>query len=76
MNNVSAGATAADGAPLGSQHRQAGAQIGGTYILAPGLIGYLSALYGQQYQGGVNLNTGALGSAYNNVKVLAATLGF
>ncbi len=39
------------------------------------MLGYLSTLYGQRYQGGVNLNTGALGAASNNVKVLAAALG-
>jgi predicted porin len=76
MNIVSAGAAAASGAPLGSQRRGAGGQIGGTYVIGPGLISYLSAVYGQRYQGGVNLNTGLLSPAANNVKVLAAELGF
>ena len=44
-------------------------------MVAPGLISYVSAVYGQRYQGGVNLNTGALGPDSNNVKVLGCALG-
>lgn len=44
-------------------------------MIAPGLIGYVSAVYGQHCQGGVNLNTGALGPDSNNVKVLGGALG-
>ncbi|HJS86359.1 MAG TPA: porin [Acetobacteraceae bacterium] len=75
LNVKSAGALAATGGPLPSQRREGGINVGGTYVIAPGLLGWLSATYGQRYQGGFNFNTGALGPDGNNVKFEAIALG-
>jgi hypothetical protein len=80
MNVLSAGAlNAATGGPLASQRREGGINVGGTYVLAPGLLGWLSAAYGQRYQGGFNFATGATTGAaaleFNNVKFEAIALG-
>ncbi len=76
LNVLSAGASNAAGtAPLGSQRREGGINVGGTYVLAPGLLGWVSATYGQRYQGGFNFSTGALGADANNVKFTAIALG-
>ncbi len=75
MNVLSAGATSATGFALGSQRREGGLNVGGTYVLAPGLLGWMSATYGQRYQGGFNFDTGALGADRNNVKFQAIALG-
>ncbi len=75
MNIVSAGALSEAGTALGSQRREGGINVGGTYVVAPGLLGWLSASYGQRYQGGFNFNTGTLGAAANNVNFKAIALG-
>jgi hypothetical protein len=75
LNVKSAGALAATGGPLPSQRREGGINVGGTYIIAPGLLGWLSATYGQRYQGGYNFNTSSLGADANNVRFEAIALG-
>ncbi|MEO8715890.1 MAG: porin [Acetobacteraceae bacterium] len=60
---------------LGSQRREGGINVGGTYVLAPGLLAWVSADYGQRYQGGWNFTTGSVGSADNNVKFAIIALG-
>lgn len=60
---------------LNSGRREGGINIGGTYVLAPGLLGWLSATYGQRYQGGWNFSTGSAGPDANNVKFTAIALG-
>ncbi|HEY5301926.1 MAG TPA: porin [Acetobacteraceae bacterium] len=60
---------------LGSQRREGGINVGGTYVVAPGLLGWLSATYGQRYQGGWNFGTGTVGPGANNVKFTAIALG-
>jgi hypothetical protein len=75
MNVLSAGALAENGGPLPSQRREGGINVGGTYVIAPGLLGWLSATYGQRYQGGFNFTTGSLGDANNSVRFEAIALG-
>ncbi len=80
MNIMSAGAVnSATGAPLASTRREGGINVGGTYVIAPGLLGWLSASYGQRYQGGYNFTTGATTGAgalsANNVDFKAIALG-
>lgn len=77
LNVLSAGvANPVTNTPLGSQRREGGVNIGGTYVLAPGLLGWLSASYGQKYQGGVDMATGTVGSgAHNTIKVEGIALG-
>jgi predicted porin len=75
MNVLSAGALNAEGGPLPSQRREGGINVGGTYVIAPGLLGWLSASYGQRYQGGFNFSTSTLGPDANNVRFEAIALG-
>ncbi|MDQ2801148.1 MAG: hypothetical protein M3Y41_00115, partial [Pseudomonadota bacterium] len=80
MNILSAGAVSATGGLLASQRREGGINVGGTYVIAPGLLGWLSASYGQRYQGGYNFNSTALDTATsagagNNVHFEAVAIG-
>lgn len=49
-----------------SQRYDDGLAAGGTYSVAPGMVVYLSYLYGAAHQGGVNLLSGATGTAIGN----------
>lgn len=61
---------------VGTQRSNTGIAAGGTYAIAPGLVAYLSYLYGDIRQGGVNLLTGATGTVSNNeVHSQVITLG-
>jgi predicted porin len=75
MNLKSAGALNAAGGALASQRREGGINVGGTYVLAPGLLLWLSADYGQRYQGGYDFVNGTYDSAYNNVTFRMVALG-
>ena len=80
MNVKSAGAVnAATGPPLASTRRESAINVGGTYVIAPGLLGWLSATYGRRYQGGFNFSTnattGAAALEANNVDFKAIALG-
>jgi hypothetical protein len=78
MNVLSAGAIGPGGAAgfvRGSERREGGVNIGGTYVVAPGLLGWLSATYGQRYQGGIDMNTGAPSTTANNVKFEGIAIG-
>ncbi|MDQ2801694.1 MAG: porin, partial [Pseudomonadota bacterium] len=80
MNVLSAGAVSATGGPLLSQRREGGINVGGTYVIAPGLLGWVSATYGQRYQGGYNFNSSSLNTATsvgagNNVHFEAVAIG-
>jgi len=58
-----------------TQRYDDGLAAGLTYSVAPGMVVYVSYLYGQAHQGNVNLNTGAVGGAYNDVHSTAFSLG-
>jgi hypothetical protein len=58
-----------------TQRYDDGLAAGGTYSVAPGMVVYLSYLYGQVHQGGINLATGGTGSAYNDVHSQAFSIG-
>jgi hypothetical protein len=80
LNVMSAGAiNSATGLPLASTRREGGINVGGTYVIAPGLLGWVSATYGQRYQGGFNFTTGATTGPtaleQNNVNFKAIALG-
>ncbi len=75
LNVKSPGALNAAGGPLPSDRREGGLNVGGTYVVAPGLLFWLSATYGQRYQGGFNFSTGALGPDANNVKFESIAFG-
>jgi hypothetical protein len=51
-----------------SQRNENGLALGLTYSLAPGISIWASYLYGTRHQGDFDFQTGAIGSAYNNVK--------
>jgi hypothetical protein len=76
LNILSAGALNATGTgPLPTPRREGGINVGGTYIIAPGLLGWLTATYGQRYQAGYNFNTGVDGPDGNAVKFSVIALG-
>jgi hypothetical protein len=59
-----------------SQRHETGFAAGGTYALAPGMVIYLSYLYGTRHQGDYDFQTGSVGTAaYNNVKGQAFSIG-
>jgi hypothetical protein len=58
-----------------SQRHEVGYAAGMTYGIAPGLVLWVSYLYGTRHQGDYNFATGAAGSAYNNVKGQAFGVG-
>jgi predicted porin len=58
-----------------SQRYDDGLAAGLTYKLAPGLLVYVSYLYGQVHQGGYDFATASVGSAYNDVHSQVFSLG-
>ncbi len=46
-----------------------------TYGLAPGFALWVSYIYGQRHQGDFDFQSGATGTAYNNVKGQAFAVG-
>jgi len=58
-----------------AQRVERGLAIGGNYTLAPGLVMYLSYLYGTRHQGDFNFATGTTGAAFNDVKTQLIGLG-
>jgi predicted porin len=59
-----------------SQRYDDGFAAGLTYSVAPGMVVYVSYLYGQVHQGDLNILTGTTGTnAYNDVKSQAFALG-
>jgi hypothetical protein len=59
-----------------SQRHEVGYAAGMTYGIAPGLVLWVSYLYGTRHQGDYNFLTGEAGSAaYNNVKAQAGAIG-
>jgi predicted porin len=58
-----------------AQRREQGLAVGGNYALAPGLVLYLSYLYGTRHQGDFNFATGTLSGANNNVRTQVLALG-
>jgi hypothetical protein len=74
MNVLSGGALNGD-VPLASGRREGGINVGGTYVMAPGLLGWVSATYGQRYQGGFDFSNGVVGPNNNNVKFEAIAIG-
>jgi hypothetical protein len=58
-----------------SQRHEDGYAAGMTYGVAPGLTLWVSYIYGTRHQGDWNFNTGAVGTAYNNVKAQAFGIG-
>jgi len=61
-----------------SQRHQIGFGVGGTYSIAPGLLGFWEYIYGQQHQAGFDLNNGKYfnqtGYAGNNDNHVQAAL--
>jgi predicted porin len=58
-----------------AQRREQGFAAGSNYTLAPGLVLYLSYLYGLRHQGDFDFATGATGSTNNNIKTQLIALG-
>jgi predicted porin len=58
-----------------SQRHENGVAVGGSYAIAPGLVGFVSYLYGDRQQGGFNFVTNAVGSADNNAHSQMLLLG-
>jgi hypothetical protein len=58
-----------------TQRHETGTALGMTYGVAPGLVLWVSYLYGTRYQGDYNFLTSAPGLAYNNVKSQAFGVG-
>jgi hypothetical protein len=75
MNILSAGGLSAAGTALPTPRREGGINVGGTYVIAPGLLGWLSATYGQRYQAGFDFTTGVAGPDANSVFFKAIALG-
>jgi Gram-negative porin len=58
-----------------TQRREQGFAAGSNYTLAPGLVLYLSYLYGTRHQGDFDFATGTTGAANNNIKTQLVALG-
>jgi hypothetical protein len=58
-----------------TQRNENGLALGLTFNIAPGIAIWASYLYGTRYQGDFNFQTGAVGTAYNNVKSQAFGVG-
>ncbi len=59
-----------------TQHRGRAIDAGASYTVAPGYIVYAEYMFQDQYQGGVNQVTGAIGSnANNNIKSQGVMIG-
>jgi hypothetical protein len=59
-----------------TQRRGRGIDVGASYQVAPGLLTFVEYLWNDQYQGGMNFITGAVGSnANNNVKGQGVLIG-
>jgi hypothetical protein len=58
-----------------SQRNENGFAAGLTYNISPGLSIWASYLYGTRHQGDYDFQTGAVGTAYNNVKSQAFGIG-
>lgn len=58
-----------------SQRYDDGLAAGLTYSVAPGMVAYVSYLYGQVHQGGYNIATGTPGTAYNDLHSQVFSLG-
>jgi hypothetical protein len=58
-----------------SERHENGVAVGGTYAIAPGLVGFVSYLYGDRQQGGFNFITNATGPGDNNVHSQMLLLG-
>jgi hypothetical protein len=58
-----------------SQRHEIGYAAGMTYTLTPGINIFVSYVYGTRHQGDWNFQTGAVGTAYNNVKGQAFGVG-
>jgi hypothetical protein len=58
-----------------TQRHEAGYAAGMTYGVAPGLVLWVSYIYGTRHQGDWNFNTGSVGTAYNNVKAQSFGVG-
>ena len=80
VQNPGSWSTVTSGA-VGRTFNQSGLAAGGTLTLAPGLYTFLSYLYGDKHQAGVDLLTGVAGSAaapivtHNNVQAQSLVLG-
>jgi predicted porin len=58
-----------------AQRREQGFAAGSNYTLAPGLVLYLSYLYGLRHQGDFDFATSTTGSTNNNIKTQLIALG-
>jgi hypothetical protein len=70
--------TNSQGSPLTTGHTQrheVGASVGGSYTIAPGLVGYAEYIYQYRRQNGFNFATGAAGGAYNSVQGQGLQIG-
>lgn len=74
LQDFTGGSSAAYSLTRSTRHQWA-IEVGGTYVIAPGLLGFLSASYVHRYQGGYNFITGGTGSAGNNYDSKQVALG-
>jgi len=58
-----------------AQRREQGFAAGGNYVLAPGLVLYLSYLYGTRHQGDFDFSSGTTGTTNNSIKTQMVALG-
>ena len=61
-----------------SQRHEIGVDVGASYVVAPGLVGWIEYLYQQRHQGGFNFAAGSAVSdagAYNDVKGQGLQIG-
>lgn len=61
-----------------SQRHEIGVDVGASYVVAPGLVGWIEYLYEQRHQGGFNFASGSASTnagAYNEVRGQGIQLG-
>lgn len=75
VDDISGGALAADGGPLPSQRHMNAVNVGGTYVVAPGLVAWVSATYAHKHQGGFDFLSGTLGPANNSTEIKVLAIG-